>query len=365
MKTIVLLLEDPARAKSLEAALKPLGSVTVLGLIESRSGRLIPPPHSTRLVVSETLSGSSRSLTAIAAFVEMSVSDSTPHILLLPEDAPRPLWVSGSTRTVVLPTGSEGRLLAAALALLGEATPESLALAPAVCDSAEFISEMFAAGRDAGSIQPDKIAAGSEVILEAVVDTNLQAWVDLVRRFDDAVHQHCLLVAGLMAGLTKFLGFRASDRQRLTEAALVHDVGKAKIPTAILNKPGPLSAEERIIINTHPALGHDMLVGLGFSDEILSIVRSHHEFLDGSGYPDGLREADIPDMVRLVTISDIFAALIEKRSYKPPLSGEEALSIMQNMGPKIDQVLLRACRAYFLSASASTNLAGGPAAAAA
>jgi len=361
MKTIVLLVENLGKARSLEAALKPLGSVATLNLLDARSGRVIPPSASTRLVVSEASSGSSRALTAIEAFLRSYVSDSTPHILLLPDSAPRPRWVNGSTReTRILDPGSGGKLLSTALAFLGEGTPESLAVTSAVCESAQFISDMFAAGRPGGPpIEPDTIASGSDLILQTVVDAKLEAWVDVVRRFDDAVHQHCLLVAGLVGGLTNFLGFRMSDRQRLTQASLVHDIGKSKIPTAILSKPGALTSEEREVISTHPALGYEMLVGRGFPDEILATVRSHHELLDGSGYPDGLRGSEIPDMVRLVTICDIFAALIEERSYKPGLSPEESLSMLQGMGPKIDQVLLRACRGYLLSASASTKLAIG------
>ena len=347
MNTVVLLAENVTGAASVEQALKPLGSVTTLNLLGSRLGRVIPSPSSIRLVVSKASSGSNLSLDAVETFLRTAVADSTPHILLLPRDAPRPSWVDGPTsRTCVLPSDSEGRLVATALALLGEATPESLAVAPAVSDTVQVLSEMFAAGRGGGAIEPSTIATGSESILDAVKEANLRTWVDLVRRFDDAVHQHCLLVAGLVGGLTKSLGFSAADCRRLTQAALVHDVGKAKIPIKILNSPNPLTPEERVIINTHPRLGHDMLLGKGFSDEIMAVVRSHHELLDGSGYPDGLRGAQIPDMIRLVTICDIFAAMIERRSYKPSRTPEEGLSALRDMGPKIDQLLLRACRAY-------------------
>jgi putative nucleotidyltransferase with HDIG domain len=166
-----------------------------------------------------------------------------------------------------------------------------------------------------------------------------------------------MLVAGLVGGLSKSLGFRVADCRLLTQAALVHDVGKAKIPPEILNKPGPLTPAERIVIERHPALGHEMLAGKGFSGEIETVVRSHHEFLDGSGYPDRLKGAEIPDMVRLVTICDIFGALIERRAYKPPLDPEEALSILQKMGPKIDQTLLRAARTYLSSATGRAKAA--------
>ncbi len=95
------------------------------------------------------------------------------------------------------------------------------------------------------------------------------------------------------------------DSYRLTKAALLHDVGKTKIPLSILNKPGRLTDDEMAVMRTHAALGYDMLEHGGFSRKCCMVVRSHHEMLDGSGYPDGLRAPEIPDLVRLVTICDI------------------------------------------------------------
>jgi HD-GYP domain-containing protein (c-di-GMP phosphodiesterase class II) len=74
----------------------------------------------------------------------------------------------------------------------------------------------------------------------------------------------------------------------------------------------------------------------------LAVVRSHHEYLDGSGYPDGLRAAEIPDLVRLITICDIYAALMEARPYKHPKSAREAFAILERMGTKLDGDLVRA-----------------------
>ena len=74
------------------------------------------------------------------------------------------------------------------------------------------------------------------------------------------------------------------------------------------------------------------------------MVVHHHEYLDGSGYPHGLRASEISDLVRMITISDVFGALIERRSYKPPMTGQAAYQILLDMGPKIDQALVRAFR---------------------
>ncbi len=79
----------------------------------------------------------------------------------------------------------------------------------------------------------------------------------------------------------------------------------------------------------------------GLSDDILDMVLHHHEYLDGSGYPHGLKGDQISDLSRLITIADVYAALIEQRSYKPALSGAQAFKILQAMGPKLDAALVR------------------------
>jgi HD-GYP domain-containing protein (c-di-GMP phosphodiesterase class II) len=133
--------------------------------------------------------------------------------------------------------------------------------------------------------------------------------------------------------------------ERLYSAAMFHDVGKAQIPLAVLDKPGRLDDQERALIETHPAIGYDALKGTpGMSPDILDAVRHHHEYLDGSGYPDGLGAASISDLVRILTISDIFAALIENRAYKPPMPRAHAYEILGGMRGKLEMRLVAAFR---------------------
>jgi HD-GYP domain-containing protein (c-di-GMP phosphodiesterase class II) len=134
-------------------------------------------------------------------------------------------------------------------------------------------------------------------------------------------------------------------------AATLHDIGKAHIPLSVLNKPGNLDPNEEQIMRRHPVIGYELLKGLsGISPEILDGVRHHHEYLDGSGYPDGLMAGEICDLVRLLTISDIFAALIEARPYSPRRSRQEAFQILCGMGGKLERPLVRAFRNVALSA---------------
>jgi HD-GYP domain-containing protein (c-di-GMP phosphodiesterase class II) len=131
---------------------------------------------------------------------------------------------------------------------------------------------------------------------------------------------------------------------------MLHDIGKAMIPLTILDKPGRLEVDERSVIESHPAIGYEALKNQkGISPEILDAVRHHHEYLDGSGYPDGLSARDIPDLVRMLTVADIFSALIEYRSYKPTMPREQAYEILRGMHGKLEVPLVKAFREVALT----------------
>ena len=123
---------------------------------------------------------------------------------------------------------------------------------------------------------------------------------------------------------------------------MLHDVGKAMVPVAILEKPGPLDPDEMAVMKKHPEYGLQALkCGAGLQPEMIDIVAHHHEYLDGSGYPHGLQANEISDLVRIMTICDVYSALIEQRAYKPPLSSQKAYELLLDMGPKLDKDLVR------------------------
>jgi putative nucleotidyltransferase with HDIG domain len=192
--------------------------------------------------------------------------------------------------------------------------------------------------------EPDakKIEGAGEQIVDQIGDQGLACWIETVRRHHSQTYQHCLLVTGVAVAFGDHLGFSQRDRMRLSLGAILHDIGKAKIPISILEKPAPLDQDELAIIWQHPQLGHDSLASTrNFPSEMLEVILHHHEYLDGSGYPSGLRGNQINDLVRIMTISDVFGALVERRSYKPPLSGRAAYQVLLDMGPKLDQDLVR------------------------
>jgi putative nucleotidyltransferase with HDIG domain len=188
----------------------------------------------------------------------------------------------------------------------------------------------------------DAKRAGSR-ISDSVAEHGLSDWLATVRRHHEGTYQHCLLVTGVTVDFGLSLGVSKADLERLYMAAMFHDIGKAKIPLAILDKPGRLDPEERALVETHPGAGWDVLKeNAGITPEILDAVRHHHEYLDGSGYPDGLSAENIADLVRILTISDIFAALIEYRTYKPVMPREKAYEIIQSMEGKLEKALIGA-----------------------
>ncbi|KRE13174.1 hypothetical protein ASE66_22260 [Bosea sp. Root483D1] len=212
------------------------------------------------------------------------------------------------------------------------------------------MADLLTAASEGGSLPVAALEGSVEAINRAADDRDLGAWLDMVWNHDDATYQHCLLVAGLAAAFAHALGFPESARKLVTSAAVLHDIGKARVPLAILHKRGKLTVEEFAIVREHPQTGYEMLLRQGaFAREVVEATRSHHEYLDGSGYPQGLKANEIPDIVRMITICDIYAALIERRSYKEPMAPEEAYSVLVAMGPKLDADLLRAFRPVVLS----------------
>ncbi|UMY15870.1 HD domain-containing protein [Methylobacterium organophilum] len=196
-------------------------------------------------------------------------------------------------------------------------------------------------GAERGAVAMETVERGIDPVLTAIKEGGLARWLDDVWAHDDVTFQHCLLVSGLTATFACNLGLSKADQRLLTRAALVHDVGKSKIPLEILNKPGKLEDDERAVMQTHAPLGYDILAASGDCDPVtLAVARHHHELLDGSGYPDSLSGNAISDPIRLLTICDIYAALIERRPYKKPLSSTEAMHILESMRGKIEQSLV-------------------------
>ncbi|GBF05043.1 hypothetical protein DAERI_030209 [Deinococcus aerius] len=158
-------------------------------------------------------------------------------------------------------------------------------------------------------------------------DLTLRSLGAALERRDDDTGGHTTRVVSTSVRLAERLGWDEERVGALRWGAYLHDLGKLAIPDRILHKRGPLDPEERRIIQTHAALGYDMLQDLHFLPAgTLDLVRYHHERWDGGGYPAGLRGKDIPETARLFAIVDVYDALISARPYKPAWTRHRALA---------------------------------------
>jgi putative nucleotidyltransferase with HDIG domain len=252
-------------------------------------------------------------------------------------------YALGATRVIPHPLTPQDLLTAIADCDKSSVTSSEAATGAQQAASAAAIeiSSMFSAVMSGKPIDVAGAKHAASKIADSIAAEGLSDWLGTVRRHHEGTYQHCLLVMGVAVDFGLSLGLARRDLERLYSAAMFHDVGKAKIPLAVLDKPGKLDPEERALIETHPAAGYDVLKATpGISPEILDAVRHHHEYLDGSGYPDALCATSISDLVRILTISDIFAALIEDRRYKPPMPRDKAYEIICGMRGKLEAPLV-------------------------
>lgn len=154
---------------------------------------------------------------------------------------------------------------------------------------------------------------------------------------DPYVRTHGEHVGALAAALGAELQLNADQVESLRLAGLIHDIGKLGVSDDILLKPGELTLADRASVERHPELAATILQPLHGAAAIAEIVRCHHECPDGSGYPRGLRQSEIPVEARLLRVADVFCSLVEARPYKPALALPTVLVTMDAMaGPKLD-----------------------------
>jgi len=252
----------------------------------------------------------------------------------------------GATTVITRPVSGKtllGKLIGDVGSLVADIAALPVDQSHGVAAGTEALQSIFASAGLGKTIDQAGVSKASEAVVAQIETDGLTQWVETVRIHHSQTYQHCLLVTGVAAAFACHLGFSRPDRNRLALAGLLHDVGKAKIPIVILEKPGPLDEGEMAVMRQHPELGFSALQSLkGLAPEILDVVLHHHEYLNGSGYPHGLRADDLSDLVRIMTIADIFGALIERRPYRDPLSGPAAYKVMQKMGPRLDPDIMRA-----------------------
>lgn len=213
---------------------------------------------------------------------------------------------------------------------------EELRRARVICAKAkEAVVSMFKEARMGESIQTESLGSLVEEITASVL-RHPGALISLARlkTQDDYTYMHSVAVCGLMASLARRLGLDAQTTHEAGLAGLVHDLGKARIPLQILNKPGKLTDEEFAIVKDHPAAGHRMLMESGGVGAIpLEVALHHHEKVDGSGYPHGLRAEAITLFAKMGAVCDVYDAITSNRPYKAGWDPAKALRKMAEWAP--------------------------------
>lgn len=352
-RQVLVIAADEARASALVRVLCLFCEGASRGIGFPAIGH--PPPDALVILVGSLDNGAS--VRSLQDQLHPFVAASVPVLCLL--DSPTlhdEVRARSIGATMVLASAAPSRVIAAALRTLvvsptaqrREAQQE--ATHASVRDVGFVLADLMGAASDGLRVDGQVSGQAAQLMLRVLDDDGIGRWMMTVGLIHHQTYRHCLLMAGVLASFVLQLGLPAPDCQRLTSAAILHDIGKALVPAEIIDKAGPLTEDERAIFRGHAANGHGLLVAQGgHHPEILDVVRHHHEYLDGSGYPDGLRGAQIVDPVRIATICDVFSALIERRSYKPSLSVGESFLLLDDMHGKLDADLVRAFKRVFAS----------------
>lgn len=171
----------------------------------------------------------------------------------------------------------------------------------------------------------------------------IRALVQAVDIKDGYTRGHSERVGQASMMIARELGMSDERVEVLRFAGILHDVGKLGVPTRLLRKDGPLTPEERRVIELHPEYGHEMVRGISFLGEARAAVLHHHERLDGSGYPYGLRGSQIPESARVVAVADAFDAMTSTRCYSRARPVDVALRELERCaGAQFDPMMVRA-----------------------
>ncbi|MBW3594517.1 MAG: HD-GYP domain-containing protein [Actinobacteria bacterium] len=162
----------------------------------------------------------------------------------------------------------------------------------------------------------------------------LYSIVEVVDRTDSYTSGHSARVADLAAVIARLIDCSAGDIAVIKQAAFLHDIGKIGIPEKVLRKSGPLTREERHMIDLHPIFGASMLARVPEAAALVPLVLHHHEHWDGHGYPGKLAMTDIPVGARVIAIADAYDAMTSYRTYGPAMTSEQGLDELRRWSGK-------------------------------
>ena len=354
-KRRLLLASDRSdRSRELAGILQSAGEVDTISTSDIPDA---PAGHFSGIVVDINLR-SSESVQQVRNKLRAEAYQDVPRLFVLADalhHGSMQAWALGATDTIARPFDADGLLQRVRSAFPDrnefDTTGRGRVLNSSVAAAHAVMVKMFEKLPAGTPLTFNHLVEAENKVLKAIKHSSLREWLTTVGCHHTDTYRHCLFVTGFAVAFAQHLGMREDDQRRLARAALLHDVGKAFIPVALLDKPGALTDAEMDEMREHPRRGYDALAAQGgFPPEMLDVVLHHHEFLDGTGYPDGLRGDRISDIVRLTTIVDIYSALVEARAYRVPFTHAKAFAIMEQMKDKLDPHLLQAFRPVTLGA---------------
>ena len=185
-----------------------------------------------------------------------------------------------------------------------------------------------------GNISEEKLIKNAESLFASKTSIQMFDLLHCMKSIDDSVYAHSINVALISRAIGKWLKLSREELNELTIAGLLHDIGKAEIPSEILNKTGKLTDEEFDLIKSHALKGSKLLKKAGFNSNIQFAALQHHERSDGSGYPRGLEADEISDFASIIAIADVYDAMTSARSYRTPKCAFQVIAAFEEEGLK-------------------------------
>lgn len=214
-----------------------------------------------------------------------------------------------------------------------------------LCEAAEDIAMTIISSRLGIKLQTE---ANTLKIVRESLNKTIEGIVNITEIRDPYTGGHERGVAKIAIAIAQILGWSEDRIEGLKVMCYLHDVGKIAVPLEILSKPGKLSDEEFSIIKTHPQVGYNILKNINFPWPVAEVVLQHHERMDGSGYPRGLKGEDILFEARILSVSDVVDAICNHRPYRPALGVNKALlEILMHKGTLYDPDVVDACIKFF------------------
>ena len=184
------------------------------------------------------------------------------------------------------------------------------------------------------ALSEDERCKQAQEALISAYDATLEAWARAQEIRDGQTGQHCTRVAGLTVELSRAIGLPESRLVHIRRGAILHDIGKIGVPENILRKPGPLTAEEWKLMREHPTFAYEILQPIEFLRPAIDIPYCHHEWLDGTGYPRGLKGDDIPIAARIFAVVDVWDTMRADRLYRKAASSDIARQYLHEQSGK-------------------------------